>query len=192
MNLDEILKISASILATLGGGSLIVFGLSSWLGKVWANRLMEKDKSKFLTDLENLKNGLVNETESYKIKLKKSEFLFEKEYEATSELTAIIRSFLPPLRDQNMDWYDACDEIAQSFPRINKSIDKFLSSHGAILNDEQKDLLTECVGLASYYSHETQQNEVSKDANGAAEKVYSNLLKAEKSLVKQVHSQVST
>jgi hypothetical protein len=192
MNFDDVLKISASIIATLGGGSLIIFGLSSWLGKVWANRLMEKDKSKFLTDLENLKNGLVNETESYKIKLKKSEFLFEKEFEAASELTAMIRSFLPPLRDQSMDWYEACVEIAQTFPHINNSIDSFLSKHGAVLSEEQKELLTNSVGLVSYYSHETQQDDISDEANRAADKVYNNLLKTEKSLVKQIRSQTST
>ena len=191
MNFDEILKISATIISTLGGASLIVFGLSSWLGKIWANKLMEKDKSKFMRDLETLKYGLVNETESYKIKLKKSEFLFEKEFDAASELTAMIRSFLPPSRNQEMDWHDACNEIALSFAKINNSIDNFLSKNGAVLSDEQKELLTHCVGLASYFCHEA-KSEVSEDANAAASTLFENLLKTEKLLVEQIRSQTST
>ena len=33
------------LLTALGGGGLIVLGLSSWLGKVWADRLGEQLKA---------------------------------------------------------------------------------------------------------------------------------------------------
>ena len=47
MNWDQAFKLVASMLASLGGGALIVFGMSSWLGKVWANRILEADKLKY-------------------------------------------------------------------------------------------------------------------------------------------------
>ena len=33
------------LLTALGGGGLIVFGLSSWLGRVWADRIGEQLKA---------------------------------------------------------------------------------------------------------------------------------------------------
>jgi uncharacterized membrane protein len=46
MTLEDVLKISAAILASVGGAGIIVVGLSSFLGKVWANRIMESDRAK--------------------------------------------------------------------------------------------------------------------------------------------------
>ena len=43
MGIKEIIAISGTILASLGGGVAIVFAFSNWLGRVWANRLMEKE-----------------------------------------------------------------------------------------------------------------------------------------------------
>ena len=58
MNLEDIWKIAAAILTSLGGGALIVAAFSSWLGKVWANRILEKDRAKYQTEIEILKSDL--------------------------------------------------------------------------------------------------------------------------------------
>ena len=54
----EVLKIVAGVIAALGGGGAIVAGLSSWLGKVWANRLMAEEKAKYEKELERLAKQL--------------------------------------------------------------------------------------------------------------------------------------
>ena len=43
------------IIGSFGGGGAIVLILSSWLGKVWANRLMTSEKAKYSQELETLK-----------------------------------------------------------------------------------------------------------------------------------------
>lgn len=58
MNIDDILKISAAIIASLGSGTIIVFAFSNWLGKVWANRILEKDRAKYAAQIEMLKSEL--------------------------------------------------------------------------------------------------------------------------------------
>ncbi|MCE5180851.1 MAG: hypothetical protein LLG15_03530 [Betaproteobacteria bacterium] len=40
----ELAELSGAVLVALGGGGAIVAGLSSWLGKVWAERLMGKER----------------------------------------------------------------------------------------------------------------------------------------------------
>ena len=54
----EVLKIALGVIAALGGGGAIVAGLSSWLGKVWANRLMAEEKIKYEKELERLAKRL--------------------------------------------------------------------------------------------------------------------------------------
>lgn len=39
MNWEEVLKIALTVIASLGGGGAIVFGLSGFLGRVWVDRL---------------------------------------------------------------------------------------------------------------------------------------------------------
>ena len=41
MSIEDILKITIGILASLGGGACIVGGFSNWLGKLWADRALE-------------------------------------------------------------------------------------------------------------------------------------------------------
>jgi len=58
MQLTDLAKIVVSVLVSLGGGGAIVLGLSSWLGKVWAERLMEKEKAHYQKELEDFKAQL--------------------------------------------------------------------------------------------------------------------------------------
>ncbi len=64
MDWTDVLRIGATILASLGGGGLIVFGLSSWLGKVWATHLMESERQAHAIELEKLRNSLQRLTET--------------------------------------------------------------------------------------------------------------------------------
>lgn len=179
--MDEIFKISAAILGSLGGGVLIVGAFTKWLGDLWAKRLIQNEKKK-----------LDEEMESYKIKLKKSEFIFQKEFEAASELVALIRSFLPTYNYPQMDWYEACDEIAHDFNKIELRLDDYLSKHGAVLKENVVDLISTCIAIAGENKFEITSPEVPKVANDAANNLYEKLKEAEKIVLQQVHSQSST
>lgn len=63
MHLTELAEIVASVLVSLGGGGAIVLGLSNWLGKIWAERLMEKEKARYQKELENFKAQLNREND---------------------------------------------------------------------------------------------------------------------------------
>lgn len=63
MTLQEVLTIGAWVVASLGGGGLIVLGLSSFLGKVWADRLMESERARHNQELERLRATLSAENE---------------------------------------------------------------------------------------------------------------------------------
>lgn len=63
MGIKEILQVGAAIIASLGGGAVIVLGLSNWLGKVWADRLMQKERHEHAVQLEHLREALRAVTE---------------------------------------------------------------------------------------------------------------------------------
>jgi len=44
-----------TILGSVGGTTVVICGLSGWLGKVWANRILEKDKRKYQEEIERIK-----------------------------------------------------------------------------------------------------------------------------------------
>lgn len=67
MNVQEIFQISAAVLSSVGGAALILFGLSSWLGKVWANRILAKEKAQYSAEIERLRADLKDLTERNKI-----------------------------------------------------------------------------------------------------------------------------
>src|ERR1700731_1947465 len=47
MTPKEILEVALTVIGSLGGGGLIVFGLSGYLGKRWADRALEKQKQEY-------------------------------------------------------------------------------------------------------------------------------------------------
>lgn len=64
MSLPDIVNIVAGVIFSLGGGGMIVFGLSSWLGKVWADRLMQSERAKHEATLKKLESQLQHESQS--------------------------------------------------------------------------------------------------------------------------------
>jgi hypothetical protein len=47
MTPTDILKVALTVIGSLGGGGLIVFGLSGYLGKIWADRALAKQKQDY-------------------------------------------------------------------------------------------------------------------------------------------------
>ena len=45
MSWEDVFKIIVASLGAVGGATMIMFGLSSWLGKVWATRILQKEKA---------------------------------------------------------------------------------------------------------------------------------------------------
>ena len=57
MDFKEYLKIIGALIASIGGSSVVILGLSSYLGKFWADKILEKDKSRYKKELESLKRN---------------------------------------------------------------------------------------------------------------------------------------
>jgi hypothetical protein len=192
MVVREVLEISAVILGSIGGAAAIIFGLSSWLGKVWADRLMRRETAEFARELEEIRRRAALESESYKIRLKKSEFLFQREFAAASEFVALVRSVMPRREWPGMEWNDVYDFIASDFDKIEDRLDEFLATHGAVLRNDVVEHIVRCLQIAGDSKFSVIGNEVSEEANSAAGRLYEELKAAENGLLDQVRSQTST
>jgi hypothetical protein len=85
VSFEDIIKVSAASLFSIGTASAIIFGLSSFLGKIWANRIMENEKQEhkkelailtnmYTTQLEDIKSKYGKELEVFKTELEKSKY----------------------------------------------------------------------------------------------------------------------
>ena len=58
MQWDDVLKFITASIASIGAGGALVFSLSSWLGKVWASRILENERHQLSSELEKTKRDL--------------------------------------------------------------------------------------------------------------------------------------
>lgn len=63
MTTQDIANLALAILGSIGTAGIIVFALSSWLGKLWANRIMASEKQKYEKELSTLRADLERENQ---------------------------------------------------------------------------------------------------------------------------------
>jgi hypothetical protein len=124
---DQVATICISIVAGLGGGTLLIWGLSSWLGKVWANRLLEKDRLRYNRELEVVKNELGRASQEYLIKFSSLHAergniirdLYKKLMSAQRLMESILKRFQaagePPLEEKIKNFVDSFNEFFQFY-----------------------------------------------------------------------------
>ena len=87
MSWQDILKIIATAIASVGGAGAIVWALSSFFGKMWANKLLEKQKAEYQKDIEDYKSALSCELENVKAANEKLTYISKVQYDL--EISAI-------------------------------------------------------------------------------------------------------
>jgi len=196
MELIDLLKLAGAILGSITSAGVIVLGFSSWLGKVWADRLMEKEKAKYEKELEALRNDFDKKMESYKVKLKKSEFIFQKEYEATSEFFTLLMRAIPDKRYLDQDWIEHLEDVVYASRILEKEIIDYLSKHSAVLEKKTQELLSKCLVILSDSKFEVAQmknheDEIKTETLISAEELLNNFKKIKENLYNKVHRQAS-
>ena len=88
--MENVFAIIGAVIGGLGGASVIILGLSSWLGKVWANSIFEKEKVKYAKELEGYKGDINKEILRLKTLDEKTlhitKIQYQKEFEIYQEI----------------------------------------------------------------------------------------------------------
>ncbi|TVL99201.1 MAG: hypothetical protein CV087_19040 [Candidatus Brocadia sp. WS118] len=125
MAISEIFKIAAAVITALGGGSAIVLALSSWIGKVWANRLMVQDRAKYEQALAKLQAELRHDSERELTNIKNDLDIFkEKHLRGHSDKIAIYRLAVDIIAEKLGD-LDYISLTKQMPPDALQKYDKF-------------------------------------------------------------------
>ena len=51
ITVTDVYNIAFAIIGSLGGGALIVFGLANWLGKIWAEKILQRESSRLRQEI---------------------------------------------------------------------------------------------------------------------------------------------
>jgi len=130
MNFEDIFKLAIAIITSVGGAALIMMALSSWLGKVWANRILEKDKLKYTSELEKLKTDLQNESQ-------KQQFVFSMYFEGQFKIYNDLWLALSELQNEvDKLWESATSSNLNSFVRSIKKASKQIRNSAILIEQE--------------------------------------------------------
>jgi len=135
MTLTEVLQVAAAILFSVGGAGVIVMALASWLGKVWANRILESDRRKYTEELERVRSELETSRRMLQAELDKAIHVhrvqFETEFRALADIwakLAVLRGAMGGLRP-SMDIRDPDEDPKERFknryPPFARALDDF-------------------------------------------------------------------
>lgn len=142
MTTQDLIDISGSIILCFGSSSLILIGLSTWLGKIWASRILEKDKLKYGSELEEVKKDYQKELEAYKGYLEKSKSLFIRYSGSQFDLYNGLWGTLCKLKETVNDLWEQADfknlrSFLLHFEKTIKSVEK----SRLLIEDEHYDKL---------------------------------------------------
>jgi len=127
---DDAFKLSSAILASLGGGSVVVLGFFSFLGAIFSDRFLEAYKGKNQRDLEKLRSETMSKLESLKTELsfnlEVSKRFSEKQFYLYNELWSSLCDL--KIAANNL-WEMASRANLQKFSRqLRKTEDQILRS----------------------------------------------------------------
>ncbi|MCG3111686.1 MAG: hypothetical protein MCM46_07650 [Candidatus Manganitrophus sp. SB1] len=141
---------AAAVIASLGGGAVLVFAFSSWLGKVWATRIAEAERARFSRELEGYRNQLQQLAEERRDALTRKRDIY-------AQLATSMRVFLVsgrPASDQEKKDFLAAFDVAALWASeaVAKALANFLeystrsaNQPGSVTNDEFKNAYRACL-----------------------------------------------
>ena len=155
----EILEIGAAIVLSFGVSGTVIFGLSSWLGKVWASRILEQDRLRYQGELERVKNELEATAKRLQGDIDKTIFVhrlhFETEFLALRDIwqrVARVRATMAlPLRqrDLNDKAHGAFEEASTAVTELIEKIDALSPFYPKDIYFELDKLRVQATGLLS-------------------------------------------
>jgi hypothetical protein len=126
------LDLSWKLIGQLGGFAVVVAALSAWLSRIWAEKILEKDRQHYREELERLKGTYEAANKSVQAELDKRVHVyrvqFETEFKALSEIWAKITDLrsdmgsIRPFIDHNVEGEDVVEKYRRRLLRFSKTL----------------------------------------------------------------------
>ena len=161
MDVIEVFKVSTAILGSVGGAAAIIFGLSTWLGKVWASRILEADRAKYTAQIEILKSDLEKSIHKHNVAVSRIDLqranAIQKLYLALIVWSEVLLTIRAPNTKLNNDKEHAIKSYQTWAKELNDEAVKFakLLMHVAIyLHPKTHEIIARCCKSISNLSIE--------------------------------------
>lgn len=143
---SEVWNIAGAVITAVGGGGVLVMALSSWLGKVWADRILESDKAKYQKEFAELKSELDKQLHAHNVAAARID----------SQRVDAIRDLYGAL----VAWHEAAIQVAapnqlNSRPQT-EAIEQY-SQWSTVLRSKAEQLEKVAMLTAIYFSEDTYQ-----------------------------------
>lgn len=163
LNWEDIFKIVTAVLGAVGSASAIMFGLSSWLGKVWASRILQKEKAA----LDRL---------SYEHQVKFSS-LHEKQAEVIAETYSLVRDVYNRVakfschngntQENRIKVEDSINNLTNYYPRRRIFISYDVANKVDRLRTELSRIVQDVEAAGPDYSSTSMYNRIYEEASEA-------------------------
>lgn len=172
MSPKEILEISATVIASLGGGSAIILGLSKWFGKLWANLILEEEKAKHQKEIEGYKSNLskelarINAIQDQALYISKNQYdneykIYQKIWQSLHQCTLRSIQLYPgyeevPINEKERESYneEKYKMFVKTFNDFSTTIEEYAPFYKEELYLAFKDLRTLCGEMGSIFKTE--------------------------------------
>ena len=135
-----------------------------------------------------VRRWLARDIENYRLKLKISEFLFQKEFEAASELAAYVESKILGVGALGMDWGDVVSIAGDSVAQHKKWLIGFMSKYRVVLPQDIVTCLDECYA----YLHNAMEYGTQRDFLDYVEKFCNKLMSARDKIMSHIKKRAAT
>lgn len=150
--MKSIFEIVAAVMLSVGGAGFIILMLANWLGRVWANRILEKDKAKYNRDIEELKNKFTKEFECYRSQIELSRQALSRYSEHQFNLYNKLWVSLAELKIAGDRLWDKVDENSVlDFGVAVKRAKEDLLKNALLIEESQEKELSEVLDNFSNY-----------------------------------------
>lgn len=136
------------IVGIFGGGAVVTAAVVGFMGKIFVETFMRKSVQRHERDLELLKQEYQIDLEGRRTIYKKSEFIFEKQFEAANRLLELRLKHIPLPWHPDVDHQDLLDRTIENAEMISNEFRAFLSKFGAILSKKEREELDKLASKA--------------------------------------------
>jgi hypothetical protein len=149
-NAETVWRIAGAIIISVGGAGVLVVGLSSWLGKVWATRIADAERARLAKDVEGYRSELQHLLDDRRDALTRKRDIYARLVTSMRVFLGGSRSVSPDEKQAFLEAFDhaslwASEEVAATLVRFLETSVRHSHQPGAVSVDEFKNAYRACV-----------------------------------------------
>lgn len=137
----EVIATGLKAVAALGGVSVVAGAVATFVSGHASKKWLQENKGKLDEALETHRAALARETETHKLTLKRQELLFARELEAADAFMAVWRKIWPQYSRPDMDWHEACEDVALRLDNVEHLLEDYLEQHSVAVSSNIRELI---------------------------------------------------